>query len=85
MFTELLYHNPPQNLPHIRALATCNTCHVIGATTLCSMPRVFAFSRNMLLNVQLIVDWQAIAKCCKQVVNDNLCCANRKCMIMRKV
>eukprot|EP00804_Cyclotella_cryptica_P025706 CCRYP_002923-RA/>CCRYP_002923-RA protein AED:0.38 eAED:0.34 QI:0/-1/0/1/-1/0/1/0/88 len=32
----------------------------------------------MFLNVQLIVVWKAIAQCCEEYVNDNICHANRK-------
>eukprot|EP00957_Ditylum_brightwellii_P043595 3304418-Ditylum_brightwellii.AAC.3 len=32
----------------------------------------------MFLNIPLIADWEAITAQCKQHVNDNLCCANKK-------
>ena len=51
---------------------------VTVASTLGSTPGVLAFSCNIFLNVPLIADWQTIAQHCKQHVNDNFCCTNRK-------
>ncbi len=48
------------------------------ATTLGSTPGALAFAQNMLLNVLLIADWQAIAHTCEHHVNENLRCADRK-------
>ena len=48
------------------------------ATTLGSTPGALAFSRDMFLNILLVVDWQSIAKHCQQHINDNLRRANKK-------
>ena len=48
------------------------------ATTLGSTPGSLAFSRDMFLNVPLIADWQVIASCQEQLINDNLHRANLK-------
>jgi hypothetical protein len=58
----LLYNNPPQNMTQARdivdqALATAmHAMRVTTASTLGSMPGALTFSRNMFLNVPLIVD-----------------------------
>ena len=80
----LLYSNPLQNLTQARdivdqTLATAmHSMQVTTASTLGSTPGALAFSRNMLLNVPLIVDLHTIAQHCEQYVNDNLCHTNRK-------
>ena len=83
MLRVLLYSNPPQNMTQARdivdqALATAmHAMRVTTASTLGSMPGALAFSRDMFLNVPLIVDWHTIAQHCEQYVNDNLHHANR--------
>ncbi len=47
-------------------------------TTLGSTPGALAFAQDMVLNVLLIADWQAIACTCEHQVNENLQCASRK-------
>eukprot|EP00957_Ditylum_brightwellii_P201227 15324674-Ditylum_brightwellii.AAC.1 len=47
-------------------------------TMLGSTPGALAFSRDIFLNIPLIVDWKSITACCEQHVNDNLHCANKK-------
>ena len=54
--------------------AMCTTV----ANTLGSAPGSLAFARNMFLNVQLIADWQSIARLREHNVNENLHQANRK-------
>ncbi len=48
------------------------------ATTLGSTPSALGFAQDMLLNVPLIADWQAIARTPEHHVNENLQHANRK-------
>eukprot|EP00957_Ditylum_brightwellii_P073585 5591531-Ditylum_brightwellii.AAC.1 len=43
-----------------------------------STPGALAFSRDIFLNIPLNADWKAITARCKQHVNDNLHCANKK-------
>jgi hypothetical protein len=46
------------------------------ATTLRNTPGAIAFAQDMLLNVPLIADWQAIARTREHHVNENLQRAN---------
>jgi hypothetical protein len=74
----LVHAHPPQNMTQARdiiddALATAmHAMHTTVATTLGSAPGALAFSRDMLLNVPLIADWQAIARVREHHVNENL-------------
>ena len=79
-----LYSNHPQNMTQAKdiidqALATAmHAMRTTIATTLGSTPGALSFSRDMLLNIQLIADWQAIAARREQHINDNLRRANQK-------
>jgi hypothetical protein len=74
----LVHTNPPQNMTQARdiidyALATAmHAMQTTVATTLGSTPGALAFARDMILNVPLIADWQAIARTCEHHVNENL-------------
>ncbi len=48
------------------------------ATTLGSTLGALAFAWDMILNMPLIADCQAIACTCEHHVNENLWCANKK-------
>ena len=78
------YSNPPQNMTQARdiidpALATAmHAMRATIATTVGSTPGSLAFSRDMLLNIPLIADWQAITLRREQLINDNLHRANLK-------
>ena len=62
-----------------QVLATAmHTIRTNIATRLGSTQGALAVGRDMFLNIPLIADWQATAKCREQSVNDNLCCANKK-------
>jgi hypothetical protein len=80
----LVHTNPPQNMTQARdiidnALATArHAMQTTIATTLGSTPGGLAFAQDMFLNVQLIADWQAIARTCDHHINENLQRANRK-------
>jgi hypothetical protein len=80
----LVHTNPPQNMIQARyiidnALATAmHAMQTTISTTLGSNLGALDFARNMILNVPLIADWQAIAHTCEHHVNENLRCANRK-------
>ena len=86
MYSEFYftYSNPPKNMNQARdiiddALATAmHAMHTIVATSLGSTPGVLAFSRDMLLNIPLVVDWKAITNAREQRVNENLRCENAK-------
>jgi hypothetical protein len=55
------------------ALATAmHAMQTTIATTLGSTPGALTFTRDLLLNVLLIADWQAIAHTCEHHVNENL-------------
>jgi hypothetical protein len=75
----LVYSNPPHNMTQARdivdqALALAmNAMRTTVATTLESAPGALAFSRDMFLNIPLIVDWQAIATRREHHVNEKLC------------
>ena len=47
-------------------------------TSLGSTPGALVFSRGMLLNVLLLVDWKTITHAREQRVNENLCRGNAK-------
>ncbi len=80
----LVHTNPPQNMTQARdiidnALATAmHAMQTTVATTLGSTPGALAFAEDMLLNMLLIKDWQAIACTCEHYVYENLWHANRK-------
>jgi hypothetical protein len=80
----LVYTNPPQNMTQARdniddALATAmHVMQTTVATTLGNTSGALAFAQDMVLNMPLIADWQAIARTCEHHVNENLGCANRK-------
>jgi hypothetical protein len=80
----LVHTNPTQNMSQARdmmddALATAmHAMQTTVAATLGSTPGALAFARDMFLNVQLIADWQAIARTYEHYVNENLRHANRK-------
>jgi hypothetical protein len=80
----LLFSNPQQKMTQARdifdqALASAmHDMQVTTASTLGSMLGALAFSRDMFMNVPLIVDWHTIAQCREQYVNDNLRSTNRK-------
>ena len=80
----LLHTNPPINITQARDMidqALANAMHATRTTvmtTLGATPGSLAFSRDMFLNIPLIADWQAIAKHCKQRINDDLHRANKK-------
>eukprot|EP00957_Ditylum_brightwellii_P054078 4096274-Ditylum_brightwellii.AAC.1 len=62
-----------------QVLATAmHTMQTTVATMLGSTPVALDFSRDMFLNILLIVDWKTITAHCEQLVNDNLRCANKK-------
>jgi hypothetical protein len=74
----LVHTNPPQNMTQARdiidnALATAmHAMQTTVATTLGSTPGALAFAEDMLLNMLLIKDWQAIACTCEHYVYENL-------------
>jgi hypothetical protein len=80
----LVHTNPPPNMTQARDIidiALANAMHAMQttvATTLGSTPGALVFSRDMFLNVTLIVDWQAIARTHEHHVRENLRRANRK-------
>jgi hypothetical protein len=80
----LVHTNPPRNVTQARdiiddALATAmHAMQTTIATTLGSTPGALAFAQDMLLNMPLIADWQAIACTREHHVNENLQRANRK-------
>jgi hypothetical protein len=80
----LVHTNPQQNMTQARdkmddALATAiHAMQTTVATTLGSTPGALAFAQDMFLNVQLIADWQAIARTCEHHVNEDLLHTNRK-------
>jgi hypothetical protein len=71
----LVHTNPPRNMTQARdiiddALATAmHAMQTTVATTLGSTPGALAFAQDIFLNVQLIADWQAIARTCENYVN----------------
>jgi hypothetical protein len=61
------------------ALATAmHSIQATVATTLGSTLCALAFAQDMVLNVPLIADWQAIARPCEHHLNEILQRANRK-------
>jgi hypothetical protein len=80
----LVHTNPPQNRTQAidiidDALATAmHAMQTTVATPLGSMPGALAFAQDMILNMPLIIDWQAIARNHEHHVNENLRRANRK-------
>jgi hypothetical protein len=72
---SLVHTDPPRNMTQARdiidnALATAmHDMQTTIATTLGSTPGALAFSRDMFLNMPLIVDWQAIARTHEHYVN----------------
>ncbi len=80
----LVHTNPPQNMTQARDIIDnelATAMHVMQttvATTLGSTLGALALARDMLLNMPLIADWQAIARTCEHQVNENLQHANRK-------
>jgi hypothetical protein len=80
----LVHTNPPHNMTQARdiiddALATAmHAMQTTIATTLGSTPGALAFAQDMVLNMPLIADWQAIARTCEHHVNENLRRAIRK-------
>ena len=86
MYSEFYftYSNPPKNMNQARdiiddALATAmHAMHTIVATSFGSTPGALVFSRDMFLNIPLVVDWKAITNAREQRVNENLRCENAK-------
>ena len=80
----LLHSNAPHNMTQARDIvdaALASAMHAMRTTvanTLGSTPGALAFSRDMFLNVQLVADWQSIARNKEQLVNDNLRRANAR-------
>ena len=76
--------SPPQNVDNVNNLvedalaAAMNSIRAAVSTKLKANPGGLAFSRNMLLNVPLIVDWKAIQKHSEQFVNKALFESNKK-------
>ena len=76
--------SPPQNLDDVNYLfedalaAAMHSLRATVSTTLKATPGGIAFSCNMLLNVHLITDWQAIQKHREQLVKKALHNSNKK-------
>jgi hypothetical protein len=74
----LMHKNPLHNITQARDIADdtlVTTMHAMCttvATTLSSAPGALAFVRDMLLNMPLIADWQAIAPLWEHHVNENM-------------
>ena len=80
----LIYSNPPKNMTQAKNIMDNSLAidmHAMittVATTFVSTPSTLAFSRDVFLNVPLVVDWQIISRKREHHVNEHLQKANAK-------